>query len=237
MAAIARREFASQFRTPTGWIVAAAYAALTAGVFTLTTLLPGEPATLRYFFGPSTLLLLVVGPALSMRLFSEEFRSGSFALLRAAPVGEASMVIGKYTGAALFLVVMLAVTLPFPASLFLLADPTPDAGAFAAGYLGLALAGLACLAFGTFVSTLTESQTLAFLATMLVVLGAFLATGLAAQRLPVWIGEPLAALSIAARVAGFARGVIDTGDVCFFIAIIAASLAAACGSLRRRRTG
>ena len=71
LAAIAGRELGSMFRTPVGWVVTALYTLLTAVVFTLQTIQPGEPATMRAFFAPSAWLLIAVAPAVSMRLLAE----------------------------------------------------------------------------------------------------------------------------------------------------------------------
>ncbi len=233
--AIARRECAAMFRTPAGWIVMALYAALTGLIFALTTLAPGEPATLRYFFGPAAWLLIVVCPAISMRLFSEERRAGSETLLFASPAGELAIASGKLAGAAAYLVAMIAPTVAFPITLAVLAEPTPELGPVLSGYLGLLLAGLACLSIGALVSTMTDNQTLSFLATLIVLLLALVATGLVADRLPPSIGTPLARLSPAARVGMFSKGVIDTGAVGYFLAAAIAGLLASAASLRARR--
>jgi ABC-type transport system involved in multi-copper enzyme maturation permease subunit len=97
--AIAARELGAMFRTPVGWVVTALYALLTAVLFTLQTIDPGAPATLRYFFTPAAWLLMIVAPALSMRLFSEEYKAQTIEPLATAPVGPLTIVLGKYLGA------------------------------------------------------------------------------------------------------------------------------------------
>ena len=79
---IAQRELSSMFRVPAGWIIIALFAFLTGVLFVNQTLLPGQPGTLRYFFMYAGWLLIPIAPAVSMRLMSEEYRSGSFEALR-----------------------------------------------------------------------------------------------------------------------------------------------------------
>lgn len=232
---IARRELASLFRTSVGWIVLALFLFLTGAVFVFGAVSPGAPATLRPVFGTTTLMLVLVAPAISMRLFSEEFRTGSFELLASSPVSSAQIVAGKYLGALAFLVVMLLPTLLHAGALTLISEPTPDPGPIAAGYLSLALFGCLCLALGTLASALTESQTLAFLGTMLTLVCWMLLTNVAPQHAPAWLAPRLAASSFSIRIEDFARGTIDTRHAVFFLSISAGLLVAAGTALEARR--
>jgi ABC-2 type transport system ATP-binding protein len=231
IAAIAGRELGSMCRTPVGWIVTALYVLLTASVFTLQTVEPGEPATLRYFFTPAVWLLLAVAPAVSMRLFSEEFRTGTIEPLLTAPVSALGVLLGKYAGALAFVALMLAPTLVFPATLALLADGPIDWGAIASGYLGLLLVASVYLALGTLVSTTTDSQVLAFLVTLIALLMLMILAGPASARLPIALGAVLNELSIQRRAAAFAGGVLETRHLAFFVLASAWLLALAWVSL------
>jgi ABC-2 type transport system permease protein len=231
---IARRELASMFRLPVGWVVIALFVLLTASVFALT-LVPGAPASLRDFFGVSAWLLMPVAPAISMRLLAEEHRTGSDEPLLTAPVTNAAVVIGKYLGAWLFMLCMLAPTLVYPAVLFAIGDPKPDPGPVVAGYLSLLLQGSLYLAIGTAVSSMTSSQTLAYLATLFPILGLLLLGTVDAEALPVWVRVVTEALSISARSGDFARGIIDTAHVVFFAAASAWFLGLAHAGLESRR--
>jgi ABC-2 type transport system permease protein len=214
--AIACREVGAFYRLPLGWVVTALYLLLAGGVFTLSVMQPAAPATMRPFFGISGWMLLFVAPAISMRLISEEHRAGSMDGLLSAPITDWQVVIGKYLGAAGFLCAMVAPTLVYV--LVLEAVSNPDYGPIVTGYLGMALVGMLYLAVGLLASSLTNNQTVAFLATLFFLLIARLAT----TQGPAYLGEPFArwlfAMSIDLRESGFARGVIDTGDVTFFIA-------------------
>ena len=232
--AIAMREFRSFFRVPVGWVVVALYLFLAGVIFAERILIPGEPSTLRYFFGISGFLLLPVVPAISMRLFSEEFKSGTIEPLMTSPVGDLSIVAGKYLGGALFLGAMLAPTILYPITLLLVSDPKPDPGPILAGYLSLVLLGLLYLAVGTLASALTSNQTLAFLATFLFLLMTLLITS-DAVALPPAVARWAGYVSLAPRLADFAKGVIDTSHIVFFVAASAWFLVLTYVALQTRR--
>lgn len=215
--AVMLREVGACFRTPVGWIAAAIFAFLSALFVAPQALQPGEPATLRTFFAVAHWLLLFVAPALSMRLIAEERRSGTMETLATSPASDWAVVFGKYLAGAICLVLILLPTLAFPIALELVADP--DHGATLSGYLGLLLAGLLYLAVGLLFSALTSSQVIAFLGTLLF----FVALAFASRQLPAYTPDRvdivLRALSVDARLADFARGVIDTRHIVFFLAM------------------
>lgn len=214
--AIARRELGAYFRLPVGWIVIALYTLLAGAVFALVVFQPGQPATMRTLFSISGWLLLPVAPAISMRLVSEELRSGTIEPLVSSPASELAIIIGKFVAACVFLVLMLAPTLLHAAVLYWAGRPSPDAGPLIAGYLNLVLIGAFYLGAGLFCSAMTANQTLAFLSTLFLLLGLLVASTLGVDRAPAWLAGPLAALSINARSADFAKGIIDTSNVVFF---------------------
>lgn len=213
--AIAGREFASFFRIPLGWVVVALFLSLSAVFFAQRTLVPGEPAEMRSFFSVWWFLLLFVTPAISMRLVSDELRTGTIEPLITAPISEWTIIFGKYFAAVLFLVAMLLPSLVFVGVLEWLARP--DYGAIAAGYLGLLLLGMLYLAVGTLASSLTSSQTLAFLGTLFGLLLLDLAPSRLAAQAPEQWATVLFKLSPSYRVTDFARGLIDTSTIAFFV--------------------
>ncbi len=218
--AIATREVGSLLRLPVGWVVIALFAFLSAVLFVNGTLAPGQPATMRYFFSSASWLMLAIAPAVSMRLVSEELRSGTVEPLRTAPISDAAVVWGKYLGAVAFLALMLAPTLVLPVVLWGVSDPRPDPGPVFAGYLSLMLVGMLYLSVGLLASSLTSSQTLAFLGALMFLVLMMVLTGVVsqAQATPGWLARALAALSVQARARDMAKGVIDTGAVVFFLA-------------------
>ena len=95
---LAVRELVSMFRVPAGWIIIALFAFLSAVLFVNQTLIPGQPGSMRYFFSASAWLLIPIAPAISMRLMSEEYRTGSFESLRTTPAGDWAVACGQYLG-------------------------------------------------------------------------------------------------------------------------------------------
>lgn len=217
MLAIVRREYAAFFRMPLGWIVAALFLFLSGVVFVRAALQPGEPASMRDFFAFWWRVLIVISPAISMRLLAEEHRTGTIDTVLSSPVNEVSIVAGKFFASLAFLITCLLPTLAYVGVLFMLARPDP--GPIIAGYLGIILLGSLQLALGLLFSSLTSSQTLAFLATLFTLI--LLETGsvwLAGILPSPWDSASLA-LSTELRIGDFAKGVIDTGHVAYFIMV------------------
>ncbi|MAD20302.1 MAG: hypothetical protein CMJ52_09040 [Planctomycetaceae bacterium] len=226
--ALVRREFASTFLAPTGWIILAGWGALTAVVFAFATLREGEPATLRAVVSIAGWAIAVVGPAISMRSFAEEARLGTLEILLTSPLSAFELVLGKFLAA---VGVLLALAIPMVV-LFLVAEiyGDPDPGEFAAGLLGLLLAGSTLIALGLLVSTRTSSQVVAYLLTFF----GFFAVVLVAKGVPAivdvlppdllspeatiaWI-EWSAGLDPLRRLDEFAIGLFDSSNVAWFLA-------------------
>lgn len=232
--AIASREVSSMFRVPTGWVVIGLFLLLS-GVLFADTLTPGTPASLRYFISSSAILLVAIAPAVSMRVLAEEFRSGAFESLATSPASELEIVVGKWLGACAFLLLLLAPTLVYPLVLLAVAEPAPDPGPVLSGYVSLVLIGMLFVSVGVLASSLTSSQTLAFLGTLIVLAGWVLATSRLADVAPPRVGRALAAMSLITRVRDFARGVVGIDDVVFFLAWSWWFLALAVVALSARR--
>ena len=230
---VARREWGSFFRTSSGWVIIALYLLLSGFWFAFGALEPGAPATLRAFFGVSQWILLIVGPAISMRLIADERRSGTIESLSTAPVSDWEVVIGKYAGAVGFLLTMLSPTLLYVLLLEAVSDP--DYGPIVAGYVGLLLVGMLYLSAGTLFSALTENQVVALLATVFF----FLVLELVAVQGGRMLGPPwdtrLFALSVLLRVGDLSKGVIDSAHVAAFVGASAWFLVLAVAALEWRR--
>lgn len=243
MLTIAGREAGAMLRIPAGWVIIALYLLLAGSVFANATLIPGEPASLAHLFRVSCWLLLPVVPAIAMRLVSEELRSGTIEPLMTAPVGDVSLVVGKYLGACAFLLVMIAPTLVHVGVLWHYSEPKPDAGAIAAGYASVILQAMLYLAIGTLASALTSNQTLAFLLALFGILGTLVLSGkgvelagmIQNQRVREVVEAAARALSIESRVRDFARGVVDSANVLFFLSLSAWFLALAVVAVQSRR--
>lgn len=233
--AIARRELASFFRLPVGWVAMALFAAAAGVVFCVSVLREGAPASLRPLYALSGWLLLPVAPAISMRLFSDELRAGTIEPLMTSPARDGSIVAGKFLGAAGFLFLTLSPLAVLAGVLAWAASPAPDAGAMLAGALALGLSGLLFLSIGAFCSSLTGNQTLAFLAGFFAILALLLLPALPMGALPEWARGALVRLAPTPRLGDFARGVIDTRHAAYFLSGALVMLVLTTLSLQSRR--
>lgn len=229
--AIARRDLASTFLVPTGWIVLAAWGLVATLIFMLVSFREGQPATLRAVISVAGWALLVVAPALSMRSFAEEARLGTLEVLLTSPLSALELVVGKLMAAILALVVLAAPILVLALVTELHGDPDP--GELASGLLGLLLYGSSLVSIGILVSTRTSSQVVAYLLTffswfLLVLLAKGLPTLLPelvpfgvvpADRVVAWV-DVLRSLDPMNRLDDFAIGLLDTSNIVFFLGFI-----------------
>ena len=233
VAAIFRRELSSYFDSPLAYIVIPVFLVLVGG-FSLyfQDLLGGGLATMRpVFFWASVFMLLLI-PAITMRLFSEEHRLGSIELLVTLPVGEQAIVLGKFLAAFTLVAVAIAMTLTYPITLMFLSDV--DLGPIFGGYVGLLGLGAAFTAIGTATSVGTRNQIVAFLLALGICTLPF-ASGFALSQVPAAILPLIQFLSFETHFNNLARGVIDSRDLIFYASIVALFLHIAVFGLERRR--
>jgi ABC-2 type transport system permease protein len=228
---IARRELGSYFMSPIAYAVTAVFL-LVVGYFFGLLLYYSREATLRYLFYNVTVLLLLIGPALTMRLVAEERRSGTIELLLTSPVRDGEIIAGKFMAAMALWALMLALTFVYPLLLRLVGNPDP--GPIVAGYLGLFLAGSAVLALGLVASTLTSNQVIAALIAFGLSLLLWLADALEGL-LSGPLGRFFAYLSLSTHFEDFPKGIIDTRDVVFYLTVVVAALFVATRLLEARR--
>lgn len=229
--AIARRELESYFVSPIAYVVTAAFLFISGYFFTFI-LFYTRQATMRYLFGNLSIIALFVAPILTMRLLSEEKRSGTIELLLTSPVRDWEVVLGKYLASLGLFTLMLALTFYYPIILEMFGNP--DKGAIFAGYLGLWLYGAALLGVGVLASSLTQNQ----------IIAAVVGFGLV---LILWVcdaagdftGAPLSNflryLSLSNHYFDFSKGIVDTKDVVYYISVIAGALFLSTLSLSSRR--
>ncbi len=231
--AIFQRELASYFDSPLAYLVIPAFLGLVGG-FTLyfQDLFGAGVVTLRPLFFWSAVFFLLLIPAVTMRLFAEENRTGSIELLVTMPVTEGQMVLGKYLAALGLMTVALGLTVSYPVTMGLLGelDPGPVIG----GYLGLFLLGASFSAIGTAASALTSNQVVAFLVGLVVCLVPF-ATGYALTRVPAELLPVVQYLSFEYHFNNLARGVVDSRDLLYYGTVVALFLHLAVFALERRR--
>jgi ABC-2 type transport system permease protein len=227
---IMRRELASYFATPVAYVFIIIFLVL-AGAFTfyLGGFYERGQADLLPFFNFHPWLYLFLVPALSMRLWSEERKSGSIELLMTLPVKRSEAVLGKFLAAWLCTGIALALTFPIWITVNYLGSP--DNGAILAGYLGSLLMAGGFLAIGACISAATRNQVVAFIITVVVCLG-FLLAGfpMVLDVFTAWAPAPLvdaiASLSFLAHFDALSRGLVELRDVVYFLLVIGAWLTA-----------
>ncbi len=228
LAAVYRRELASYFATPLAYVFIVIFLLL-AGAFTfwLGGFYERGQADLAPFFNFHPWLYLFLVPAVAMRLWAEERRSGSIELLLTLPVRPGVAVVAKFLAAWTF--VALALALTFPVWLTVNYLGSPDNGAIVAGYIGsLAMAG-GFLAIGSCLSAATRSQVIAFILTVVVCFALLLAgypLVLDAFRgwAPPALVDAVASLSLLTHFQAISKGVLDLRDVLYFAMTIGAWL-------------
>lgn len=173
---------------------------------------------LRPLFGNISIILMLILPLLTMRLFAEERKSGTAELLFTYPISDWDAILGKYLAALTVYVCMLALTVLYPLLLYKYASP--ETGPILTGYLGLFLIGAAYVAMGLFFSSLTENQLVAGVATfgcgLLFLIATWLTPFVSAAAATV-----LEQISILEHFDGFTRGVLDSNDVVFYLSFTA----------------
>jgi len=233
--AIARKELKSYFSSPIAYIVVGLFALLYGYFFV---------ALLQYFLrqsmqmgqfgqGPQavnvnqmlvrpllqnvTILILFMLPAITMRTYSEEKRSGTIELLLTSPLTDFQIIFGKFLGALGLYAVMLAVSIPHIAVLF--AFGRPEWKPLVTAYLGLLLLGGCFISVGLFISSLTKNQIVAFMITFAVFLMLWVITWIGSFSGPT-VDKLTQYLSIVDQFDDFGKGVLDTSHIVYYLSFI-----------------
>ncbi|MGH7318970.1 MAG: ABC transporter permease subunit [Candidatus Rokuibacteriota bacterium] len=187
---------------------------------------------LRPLFQNISVIMLLMMPILTMRLFAEEKKSGTIELLLTYPVRDGEVLFGKYLAALAVFTGMLVLTICYP--ILVAWTARLEWGPLATGYLGLLLQGAAFIAIGILISSLTENQIVAAVATFGTLL-IFWVISWAADSAGVTFGRILSHLSLTEHFESFAKGVLDTKDVIYYLNLIILSLFLTLRSLESKR--
>jgi ABC-2 type transport system permease protein len=226
--ALFRRELQSYFATPVAYVFIVIFLLLM-GTFTfyLGGFYERGQADLGAFFNYHPWLYLFLVPAISMRLWAEERKTGSVELLMTLPITPWQAVLGKFLAAWAFTGIALLLTFPIWVTVNYLGDP--DNGAILAAYVGSFLMAGGFLAIGSCLSATTRNQVIAFVITVVVCFG-FLLSGfpmvldLFSGWAPQVIVDGIASLSFLTHFASISKGVIDLRDLVYFGLVIATFL-------------
>ena len=239
---IAKRELSGYFASPVAYVFIVIFLLLT-GFFTFMAggfFERGEASLIAFFLWHPWLYLFLV-PAVGMRLWSEERRMGTMELLLTYPITAWQAIVGKFLASWAFLALALALTFPIWWTVNYLGNP--DNGVIFAGYVGSLMMAGAYLAISCMTSAMTRNQVVSFILSVVICLLLILAGWPPVTRLvdqiteKPWLVESVAAFSVMTHFEGFQRGVVDSRDVVFFLAMIGFSLFTTSVIIRNHRAG
>lgn len=225
---IFKKEINQFFSSLVGYIAIGIFLVLS-GLFTFvipaTNLLDTGFANLSSYFDNAPLFFLFLVPAITMRLFSEEYNKGTIELLATRPITDNQIVWGKYLAAFVLVFLSILPTLIYFYTLSQLATPVGniDKGGIIGSYIGLLFLGAAFVAMGIFSSAVTSNQIVAFLLAILLCFMFYMGFDFIA-KLPIFLGKTdyfVEQLGINAHYVSLSRGVIDTRDLIYFFSLIA----------------
>ncbi len=228
---IFKKELRSFFNSPVAYIVIVVFLIILGWFFT-SNLFLANIATMRTVFEMTPFLLLFFAPAITMRLISEEKKSGTLELLLTKPIHEYEIVVGKFLASWALYAVTLLPTLSYYITVALLG--TLDIGPVIGGYLGLLFVGAVFIGVGVLGSSITENQVVAFILSFLLVFTLFILDKILFY-LPSSLASTLEYLSIDYHFSNIARGVIDTRDLIYYASTVGFMLLLGSVALQKRK--
>lgn len=223
--AVFKRELAGYFATPVAYVFITIFLVLSGALtFMMGNLLGRGQADLQPFFNFHPWLYLVLIPAISMRLWAEERKSGTIEMLLTLPLTQCQAVVGKFLAAWAFTGIALALTFPVWITVNVLGGP--DNGVIFAGYIGSLLMAGGYLAIGSALSAITRNQVIAFVLTaavafVLTVAGTPMVLDFFSGWAPAALTSTVASLSIMTHFQAIQTGVLDLRDLIYFVTLIA----------------
>lgn len=235
---IARKEYKHFFISPIAYAVAFAILLILGILFyanVLSASIQQSAPTIQIILAPLTTLFLFTIPGITMRSLAEEQKAGTLELLLTAPVRDWEVVVGKWLGAMLFVITVLALTWFFPILLNQIVSPGIDQGLMLAGYLGMILLTGAFLAIGVMTSSFFSNQIAAFFASLGILLVLWMIS-YPAQVMGAAGGEVLRYLDMSEHFySTFLRGIIELKDIVYYVSVIALALFLGSVSVEARR--
>lgn len=235
---IMTREWSAYFNSPIAYVFLVIFLIL-AGFFTFSVsrFYEAGQADLRPFFFWHPWLYLILVPAVTMRLWAEEQRTGTIELLLTLSVKSSQAILAKFMAAWLFMGLALLLTFPVILTAYYLGDP--DGGVIFSGYLGSFLLAGAYTAVGLFASAITRNQVISFIVGVVVGLFLLLAgfppvTDFLVRWAPEWLVDGVAGFSFMSHFEVLQHGLISLSDLVYFASVICFMLVATYAALTRR---
>ncbi len=210
---ITRRELNSYFLSHLAYGAGTLFLLVT-GVFYYLIVIGSQQVTLRYVFNNMSVILLFVSPFLTMRMMSEEFKSGTIEALTTVPVTDTQVVLGKFLGGMVFYIILILPTLVYAGILAKVGSP--DWGPIITGYIGLLLLGTMFISVGLLMSCLTKDQLIAAEATFVILLILWV-IGFAVPESTSALGRVVKYIAIFDHFDTFQKGLIDSRDVVYYL--------------------
>lgn len=228
---IFRRELSAYFNSPMAYIVISVFLLMTGWFFTSRLFLSGD-SSLRNVFGIIPFIFIFFIPAITMRLLSEERKSGTIELLVTMPISDLEIVLGKYFAGLGLLIAALFFTFPYALTIMILGKP--DIGMLISGYLGLILMGASYVSIGVFASTISKNQVVSFILAFLIIFTLWLIDKFLVI-MPTNLVPLLQFLSIDYHYENLSRGVIDSRDLLYYLSLVVFMLSLSKLSLESRK--
>lgn len=230
---IIRRELGAYFASPIAYIVTCLFLLFSGFVF-FSTFFISQMAELRRFFEFLPILFSFFIPAITMRMFSEEKRSGSFETLLTLPVSTLDVVMGKYIAALISSLVMLVPTVFYAITCMLFGSP--DMGTIVGGYIGSILLSASYTAIGLFASSITKNQIIAFFTSFSICIVLSLLNNFAVI-FPGAIVSLVNFISASSHFESVSRGIVDSRDIIYFLSLTLAFFALTVRTIENSRKG
>lgn len=216
---IFKREFISYFNSPIAYIFVAIFLIVTNWFFFQRFFLAGQ-INMRDWFALLPWVFLLLAPALTMRSWAEEKKSGTIEFLLTLPIRDIEVVLAKFFSSLGFLALTLLLSLSVPITLAFLGDL--DGGVIFAGYIGALLLGAMYISIGLFISSLTSNQIVAFLLSLAALFILFI---IGSNNVLTFVTGPLASLcrfiSSGSHFDSITKGIFDTRDILYYLSSIA----------------
>lgn len=238
--AITQKELRAYFASPVAYVVAAVFLLVSGFLYySIVTIVARQTLQFLQFQGMTpqlsinemilrptyrnmTVILVLITPILTMRLFAEERKSRTIELLMTSPISITTIVVGKYVASLIIYLLMLTLTVYMPILMALFGSV--EWGPILSGYLGLFLIGSVFIAVGLFASTITENQIIAASVSFGLLLVFWLLGWAAMAAGSTGLGQILAYLSFFDHLDNFMKGIVDASDVTYFLSLIAFGL-------------
>jgi ABC-2 type transport system permease protein len=230
-AVFCRKELRSFFDSHIAYIVITIFL-LICGWFFFSDLFLVNQASLRNLFNIIPFIFMFFVPAITMRLISEEKRSGTIEVLVTLPVRDYEIILGKFLASLVLIAVAVLLTSVYVITLSGIADF--DLGSVVSGYIGLIFLGAAYLSIGIFTSSLTQNQIVAFITSFVIIFALFMLDKVL-MFMPTILASFLEYLSVSYHFSNISRGVIDSRDVIYYLSLIFFFLFLAVRALENRK--